>query len=160
MLRPAARLRAAARSTIDGCEYREGLNAVRVSGGVAGNVIPDECVVEVNFRFAPDRSREQAQAHVREVFDGLRRRRASTRRRARCRAWTRRRPREFLGAIGRPPRAKLGWTDVARFAALGVPALNYGPGDPNLAHKQDEHVEIDKIIEGADVVRRWLTTAA
>src|SRR5207253_7106738 len=57
--------------TIDGCEYHEGLNAVRIAGGVAGNVIPDECVVEVNFRFAPDRDEDAAAAHVREIFDGF-----------------------------------------------------------------------------------------
>jgi succinyl-diaminopimelate desuccinylase len=143
--------------TIDGCEFREGLNAVRISAGVAGNVIPDECVVEVNFRFAPDRSEAQAQAHVREVFDGFDVDVVDSAPGA-LPGLDAEPAREFLGVIGRPPRAKLGWTDVARFAALGIPALNYGPGDPNLAHKQDEHVEIDKIIEGADVVRRWLTT--
>ncbi|MGA8113899.1 MAG: succinyl-diaminopimelate desuccinylase, partial [Actinocatenispora sp.] len=61
----------ARRVTIDGCEYREGLNAVRITGGVAGNVIPDECQVEINFRFAPDRTVADAEAHLREVFDGL-----------------------------------------------------------------------------------------
>lgn len=143
--------------TIDGCEFREGLNAVRIGGGVAGNVIPDECVVEVNFRFAPDRSEAQAQAHVREVFDGFDVDVVDSAPGA-LPGLDAAPAREFLGVIGRPPRAKLGWTDVARFATLGIPALNYGPGDPNLAHKQDEHVEIDKIVEGADVVRRWLTT--
>jgi succinyl-diaminopimelate desuccinylase len=141
--------------TIDGCTYREGLNAVRITGGVAGNVIPDECQVEVNYRFAPDRTEVEAAAHVRDVFadfavevndsapgalPGL----------AAAPA------REFLDVVGRPAQAKLGWTDVARFAALGVPALNYGPGDPNLAHSREERVEISKIRSGADVLRRWL----
>ncbi|MET7421865.1 succinyl-diaminopimelate desuccinylase [Dactylosporangium sp. NPDC005555] len=142
--------------TIDGCEFREGLNAVRIGGGVAGNVIPDACVVEVNFRFAPDRSEEQAVAHVRDVLDGFDLEVVDSAPGA-LPGLDAPPAREFLAAIGQPPRAKLGWTDVARFAALGVPALNYGPGDPNLAHKQDEHVELDKIAEGADVVRRWLT---
>lgn len=56
---------------IDGCVYREGLSAVRIDGGIAGNVIPDAASVTVNFRFAPDRSVEQALAHVHEVFAGL-----------------------------------------------------------------------------------------
>ncbi|GAA1522041.1 succinyl-diaminopimelate desuccinylase [Dactylosporangium maewongense] len=144
---------------IDGCEFREGLNAVRIGGGVAGNVIPDECVVEVNFRFAPDRSEEQAAAHVREVLAGFELEIVDSAPGA-LPGLDAPAAREFLAAIGQPPRAKLGWTDVARFATLGVPALNYGPGDPNLAHKQDEHVELDKIVEGADVVRRWLTAGA
>jgi len=141
---------------IDGCEYREGLNAVQIAGGVAGNVIPDECRVEVNFRFAPDRSEEEAQAHVREVFDGY------------AVAVTDSAPgalpglgtpvaKEFLAAVGQPARAKLGWTDVSRFAGLGIPALNFGPGDPNLAHTREEHVEVEKIRAGAVVLRRWLT---
>jgi succinyl-diaminopimelate desuccinylase len=140
---------------IDGCRYREGLQAVRISGGVAGNVVPDECVVTVNFRFAPDRDAAAAERHVREVFDGFEL------------AVTDLSPgalpglgapaaQEFLAATGTVATAKYGWTDVSRFAALGIPALNYGPGDPNLAHTREEHVETARITEGVDVLRRFL----
>jgi succinyl-diaminopimelate desuccinylase len=140
---------------IDGCRYREGLQAVRIAGGVAGNVVPDECVVAVNFRFAPDRDVEAATAHVREVFDGLELAVVDSAPGAR--------PgldapvaREFLAATGSTASAKYGWTDVARFAALGIPALNFGPGDPNLAHTVDEHVDTRKITTGTAQLRRFL----
>jgi len=151
------RLRAyeARRVRIDDLEYREGLNAVGISGGVAGNVIPDECVVAVNYRFAPDRSEEEALAHVHDIFigfdvtctdsvagalPGLSRPSAAA----------------FVAAMGGEPRAKLGWTDVARFSALGVPAVNYGPGDPHLAHSKDEYVDINQIYRCEDRMRAWL----
>ncbi|MDT4986394.1 MAG: succinyl-diaminopimelate desuccinylase, partial [Micromonosporaceae bacterium] len=140
---------------IDGCEYQEGLNAVGIGGGVAGNVIPDECHVDVNYRFAPDRTEDVAATHVRDLFAGF----GVEILDSAPAAWpglTAAPAREFLDVVGQPARAKLGWTDVARFATLGVPALNYGPGDPNLAHAPDERVEIDKIRAGADVLRRWL----
>lgn len=142
--------------TIDGCTYREGMNAVRVTGGVAGNVIPDACELEVNFRFAPDRSQADAEAHLREVFDGFPLAVTDTAPGA-LPGLTAPPAQDFLAAVGAAPAAKLGWTDVARFAALGIPALNYGPGDPNLAHARDERVELTKIREGAAVLRRWLT---
>ena len=146
----------AQRVEIDGCEYREGLQAVRIAGGVAGNIVPDECVVTVNFRFAPDRTVDTAAEHVREVFAGL------------DVSVTDSAPgalpglgapaaREFLDATGTTARAKYGWTDVSRFAALGIPALNYGPGDPNLAHTREEHVDVGQITRSADVLRRFLT---
>lgn len=148
----------ARRVTVDGCEYREGLNAVRINGGVAGNVVPDRCTVEVNYRFAPDRSPEQAEAHVREVFADFEV--AITDLAAGALPGLEAAPaQEFLAAVGTAPIGKLGWTDVARFAALGTPALNFGPGDPNLAHHPDEHVEIGKIRDGAAVLRRWLSVA-
>jgi succinyl-diaminopimelate desuccinylase len=140
---------------IDDCTYREGLNAVRVSGGVASNVIPDACEVEVNFRFAPDRSTDQAVEHVREVFDGFEVEVVDLAPGA-LPGLTAPPAKEFLDTIGTPPQGKLGWTDVSRFAALGVPALNFGPGDPNLAHTREEHVEIEKIRDGAAVLHRWL----
>jgi succinyl-diaminopimelate desuccinylase len=140
---------------IDGCEYREGLNAVRIRGGVAGNVIPDECEVEINFRFAPDRSVEAAAGYVREVFAGYEVQVTDTAAGA-LPGLTGEPAGELLAAVCVPPAAKLGWTDVARFAALGVPALNFGPGDPNLAHTREERVEIAKIQEAASVLRRWL----
>jgi succinyl-diaminopimelate desuccinylase len=144
------------RVVIDGCEYREGLNAVRIEGGVSGNVVPDRCTVTVNYRFAPDRSEAEALAHVQEVLapfecvptdmaPG-----ALPRLQEPAAA-------EFVEAVGGEPVAKLGWTDVARFAALGVPAVNFGPGDPNLAHTREEYVEIPRIAECERVLRSYLT---
>lgn len=141
--------------TIDGCQYREGLNAVRIAGGVAGNVIPDECVVSVNYRFAPDRSEAAALAHLQDVFAGYELEVTDSAPGA-LPGLTAPVAQEFLAAVGQQPRGKLGWTDVSRFAALGIPALNYGPGDPNLAHTRDEHVEVPHIRECAAVLRRFL----
>ncbi len=140
---------------IDGCEYREGLNAVRIDGGVAGNVIPDECRVTVNYRFAPDRTEADAAAHLEEVFHGYRLKVTDSAPGAPP-GLTAAPAQEFLVIVGEPPAAKLGWTDVARFAGLGIPALNYGPGDPNLAHTREERVELAKIRSGAAVLAGWL----
>lgn len=143
------------RVTIDGCEYREGLHAVGIRGGVAGNVIPDACEVEVNYRFAPDRGVEDASAHVREVCEGFEVELLDAAPGA-LPGLTAPPAADLLAAVDAAPQAKLGWTDVSRFAARGVPALNFGPGDPNLAHSRDERVETPKIVAGVDVLRRWL----
>ncbi|WP_395294502.1 succinyl-diaminopimelate desuccinylase [Kitasatospora hibisci] len=147
----------ARRVEIDGLEYREGLNAVRIDGGVAGNVIPDECVVTVNFRYAPDRSEADAEKHLREVFDGFE---VSVTDSAPGALPGLGQPaaQAFLAATGGVARAKFGWTDVARFSALGVPAVNYGPGDPNLAHKREEHCSLTAIAETEERLRAWLTS--
>src|SRR5690606_12616451 len=144
---------------IDGLEYREGLNAVRISGGVAGNVIPDRCDVTVNYRFAPSKSREDAAAFIHDFFadadeieiedvasgalPGLEAPLAS----------------RFVDAVAKPPLAKKGWTDVSRFSALGIPAVNFGPGDPTLAHTDDERVPPAQIEHCADALRAWLSHA-
>jgi succinyl-diaminopimelate desuccinylase len=146
----------ARRVTIDGCEYREGLNAVRINGGHAGNVIPDRCDVEVNYRFAPDRTPAEAEAHMIEVFAGFETVLTDVAPGA-LPGLTAAPAQEFLAAVGQPPVGKLGWTDVSRFAALGIPALNFGPGDPNVAHAVHEHVELTKIRAGAEMLERWLT---
>ncbi|EHK83354.1 succinyl-diaminopimelate desuccinylase [Saccharomonospora azurea] len=140
---------------IDGLTYREGLQAVRVSGGVAGNVVPDEAVLAVNHRFAPDVSVEQAEEHVRTVFDGYditvvdRSPGALPGLSAPATA-------ELVRAAGGEVAAKLGWTDVARFAALGMPAVNFGPGDPTLAHTRQEHVRTRDIRRVTEVLRTLL----
>ncbi|MEC3979741.1 succinyl-diaminopimelate desuccinylase [Amycolatopsis sp. H20-H5] len=141
---------------IDGLIYREGLQATKVGGGVAGNVVPDEAVLTINHRFAPDRSAEEAEKHLREVFDGydvsvvdlsggalpgLSVPAAA----------------ELVAAAGGQAAAKLGWTDVARFAALGMPAVNFGPGDPTLAHTRQEHVRAGEIRQVARILRTFLT---
>jgi succinyl-diaminopimelate desuccinylase len=141
---------------VDGLSYHEGLNAVGISGGVAGNVIPDECTVSVNFRFAPDRSPEQAADHVREVFGGWEVVITDVAGGARP-GLLEPAAASFVLAMGGQPRAKLGWTDVARFAALGIPAVNFGPGDPQLAHTRDEHVPVAQIEQCEARMFTWLT---
>lgn len=142
---------------VDGLVYREGLNAVGIRGGVAGNVIPDECVVEVNYRFAPDRDAELAERHVRDVFAGFEVEVTDIAEGARP-GLTDPLAEAFLAAVGGEARPKYGWTDVARFAALGIPAVNYGPGDPSLAHADDERVPLDQIARCERGLRAWLTS--
>lgn len=148
------------RPVIDGLEYREGLNAVRIEGGVAGNVIPDACVVTVNYRYAPDRDERQALEHVREVFEGcgVAELVVDDSAGGALPGLSHPAARAFVEAVGGTPRPKFGWTDVARFQALGVPAVNYGPGDPNLAHKRDERVEVAVIERCERRLRSWLTS--
>ncbi len=145
----------ARKPVIDGLEYHEGLNAVLISGGVATNVLPDECVVTVNYRFAPDTSEAEALVFVKDFFDGfdlevtdsapgalpgLRVPAAAA----------------FIDSVGGTVNPKFGWTDVARFTGLGIPAVNYGPGDPMLAHKQEEFVPIEQLRSCEATLRKWL----
>jgi succinyl-diaminopimelate desuccinylase len=150
------------RPVIQGCEYREALQAVVVSGGVAGNVVPDVATVTLNRRFAPDRTEAEAADEVRTLL-----------------APALEEGDEVVvvdSAPAAPPgldnpilrslidrhqlavTAKLGWTDVARFAALGVPACNLGPGDATLAHTKDEHVERASLDRAYEVLHAVLTT--
>jgi succinyl-diaminopimelate desuccinylase len=136
--------------------YREGLNAVAITGGVAGNVIPDDAVVTVNYRFAPSRDAAQAAAVVTELFADFDVRIVDLAEGAR--------PgidhplvRAFLTAIGADAKPKYGWTDVARFSALGIPAVNFGPGDPILAHADDERIPVAEIDRYQRRLWTWLT---
>jgi len=141
---------------VDGLTYREGLNAVRISGGIAGNVIPDKCVIEINYRFAPDKSPAEADAYVRKVLDGYPVRVLDVAAGARP-GLDQPAAAEFLGAVGGQPSAKLGWTDVARFSSMGIPAVNFGPGDPTKAHADDENCPADDVIACRDALIRWLS---
>jgi succinyl-diaminopimelate desuccinylase len=152
----------ARRPVIQGCEFREALQAVHVSGGVAGNVVPDVATVTLNRRFAPDRTVAEAAAEVRALLvdvleDGDEVRLVDSAPGA-------------LPGLDNPVlrslvedhhltvTAKLGWTDVARFAAAGVPACNLGPGDASLAHSADEHVDRASLDRAYAVLRAVLTT--
>ena len=118
-------------------------------------MIPDECVVTVNYRFAPDRSVDEAIAHVAEVFDGF----AVTvvdEAPGALPGLDRPAAADFVSAVGEAPRPKFGWTDVARFSALGIPAINFGPGDPALAHTRDEHVPVEQLDSCLARMRGWL----
>ncbi len=145
----------AAQVEVDGLRYREGLNAVGIAGGIAGNVIPDVASVTVNYRFAPSKTVDDAEAHVREVFDGFRLEIVDLAPGARP-GLGHPAAQAFLASVGAQPRPKFGWTDVARFTALGVPAVNFGPGDPALAHAADEHVPVEQLRFCEQAMRDWL----
>jgi succinyl-diaminopimelate desuccinylase len=140
---------------VDGLTYREGLNAVRISGGIVGNVIPDRCVIEVNYRFAPDKSPAEAETYVREVLDGYSVHVLDVAAGARP-GLDQPAAAEFLRAVGGHATAKLGWTDVARFSSMGIPAVNFGPGDPTKAHADDEFCPADEVVACRDALVRWL----
>ncbi|MCH1882606.1 succinyl-diaminopimelate desuccinylase [Agrococcus sp. ARC_14] len=143
---------------VEGLRYREGLNAVMISGGVATNVIPDECVVQVNYRFAPSRSVEEATSHVVDLFEGFDVRVVDASAGARP-GLDAPLAKEFIEAVGATPQPKYGWTDVARFSALGIPAVNFGPGDPSKAHADDESVPVAQIVATEESLRTWLSRA-
>ena len=145
----------ARKPVIDGLEYHEGLNAVFITGGVAGNVLPDVCTVSVNYRFAPDRSEAEAAAYVTEFFAGFEVAVTDSAPGA-LPGLDRPAAKEFVDAVGGEVNPKFGWTDVARFSALGMPAVNFGPGDPMLAHKQEEFVPMAQIVRCESVLRTWL----
>lgn len=140
---------------VDGLTYREGLNAVQIRGGVAGNVIPDECSVHVNYRFAPNKSPEQAQALMTEQFDGFEMEVVDLSPAARP-GLDLPAAKDFVAAVGGTPSPKYGWTDVARFSALGIPAVNFGPAHPNKCHQDDEYCPVVQLDQCADALRRWL----
>ncbi|GAA3527477.1 succinyl-diaminopimelate desuccinylase [Aeromicrobium panaciterrae] len=140
---------------IDGLTYREGLNAVGISGGVAGNVVPDEAAVMVNYRFAPDRTEEEAHLHLQEVFEGFGLTVTDSAPGARP-GLTEPATAAFVANVGGTVLPKFGWTDVAQFTVLGIPAINYGPGNPMYAHKADEHVPIEQLRRVHQTMASWL----
>ena len=130
---------------IDGCQFRESLQAVAVGGGVAGNVVPDRADLTLGYRYAPDRDVEAAEAALREMLapvlgegDLFERTEYSP---AALPGLGHPVLQRLIGEHGLTVRAKLGWTDVAFFAERGIPAANFGPGDSTLAHTAEERVE-------------------
>lgn len=145
--------------SVDGLEYRESLNAVLMHAGVATNVIPDLAVVTVNYRFAPSRSLAEAEVILRELFQGFDFKLVDAAAGARPGMDTKL-AQDFVAATGVGVGPKYGWTDVARFAELGIPAVNYGPGDPSLAHADNEHVPVGHLFDVESGLRNWLTGSA
>jgi succinyl-diaminopimelate desuccinylase len=143
---------------LDGCTYAEQLQVVSVEGGVAGNVVPDRAEVVINHRFAPDRRTAEAEASLHQWLDPLLEAEAGD-------EWELidsgdgappSLDHPLLAALlektGAPPKAKVGWTDVASFWEHGVPAANFGPGDPLLAHHPEERVSRAQLERARDVL--------
>lgn len=151
---------------VDGLEFRESLSVVRVEGGIANNVIPEAASMTVNYRFAPSKRADDALAWVRSLFEGTG---ATIEVDDLCEGA---RPgadspvaerfltvaRRIAAERGTELRlsAKVGWTDVARFTQVGVPAMNFGPGDPLLAHTRDEHAPVSDIVRVHDTLRAFV----
>lgn len=141
---------------VDGLDYRESLNAVAIHAGIAGNVIPDLCEVEINYRFAPAKSAAQAQDHIQAVFSQFEVEFVDVAEGARPGLDTAL-AQQLLVSTGQSARPKYGWTDVARFSALGIPAINYGPGDPSLAHADNENLPVGHLFDVEKGLRSWLS---
>jgi succinyl-diaminopimelate desuccinylase len=146
------------RVEIDGCQFREGLQAVRMNAGVADNVVPDRAVMRVNHRFAPDRTYEEAAEHLREVLSEADELKVVEFAVAAPPGLDHPLLQALLAEAGGSYTGKLGWTDVARFAARGIPAVNFGPGDPVVAHTQEEHVSRADIDRVYSVIKNLIST--
>jgi succinyl-diaminopimelate desuccinylase len=148
---------------LDDCEYVEQLQAVAVEGGVAGNVVPDHASVTLNYRFAPDRDAAEARQFVAALLDGDLDPDLGDRLEVvdEVEGAPPSLDHPLLAALvtatGARPRAKVGWTDVASFWEHGIPAANFGPGDPLLAHHPDERVERASLERSRAVLERVLT---
>jgi succinyl-diaminopimelate desuccinylase len=149
------------RPLIDGCQFREAMQVVCVGGGKEGNVVPDQAFLTVNYRFAPDRSIEQAIEEVHSLVisdisddDTFEVKDVSP---AALPGISHPIMQRFIEKNSFTIEAKLGWTDVARFASHGIPAINFGPGDSTMAHRQDEFVDGEKIVETYQALARFLT---
>ena len=161
---------------VDGLIYQEGLNATLISGGNGTNVIPSECRVHVNYRFAPDKTLAEAKALMigegaeSELgngehpatggffhgFDIEMRDESPSARPGMSDPLVQSLVKLVEERTGRQPLAKLGWTDVARFSQLGVPAVNLGAGSPLLAHKNNEQVPNSDLTLMAGILIDWL----
>ena len=141
---------------IDGHKFREGLQAVKINGGVAGNVVPDEVTMTINHRFAPDTTPAEAEENMKKLFKDFNFQLLDVASGAPT-GLNNELIKDFVSKIGTVIAPKFGWTDVARFAAAGIPAINFGPGDPNLAHHPDEAVKIKQIEDVFASLKDWLT---
>jgi succinyl-diaminopimelate desuccinylase len=141
---------------IDGYKFREGLQAVKINGGVAGNVVPDLVTMTINHRFAPDTTAKVAEENMRKLFNNFDFKLMDAASAAPT-GLNNELIKNFVQAIATPIAPKFGWTDVARFAAAGIPAINFGPGDPNLAHHPSEVVKIKQIDDVYGSLKKWLS---
>ncbi len=146
----------AAKVMIDGLEYREGLQAVDIYGGVAGNVVPDSASITINYRFAPNKSADDAIAHLEQVFTGYQLEVVDFAEGA-LPGLSRPAAKQFIESVVGKPQPKFGWTDVARFSALGIPAVNFGPGFAALAHAPNEYVPVAQLHSTLSAMENWLS---
>jgi succinyl-diaminopimelate desuccinylase len=155
-----ARLAAAAppdHRTLDGLDFTEVVSVTRISGGIADNVVPDRVDCHVNYRYAPDRPAADADARLHELCGGDAETLEITSNAPSAPvAVTHPLVQQLIAAGELAVGPKQAWTPVAEFAAVGVPAVNFGPGDPAYAHKVDEQVAVGALVRGARTLECFL----
>jgi succinyl-diaminopimelate desuccinylase len=142
---------------VDGLAYRESLQIVRVDAGIANNVVPDRCEVVVNRRYAPACTHEEAVAETLALFTDADHAEVISDSAAAAPSLTHPLVAELVAAGSLDVRPKLGWTDVARFTQHGIAAVNFGPGDPELAHTREERVERSDLDQCLRVLSKFAT---
>ena len=144
--------------SLDGHVFREVLTPTLMSGGRGRNVVPDRCEINVNYRFAPGRTPEDAVAHLTTLVAG-RGEVIATDLSPSARPHASNALVLHLGTCGvTGVKTKQAWTDVARFDASGVPGVNFGPGTASQAHQRNEWTELSKVYDGYVIFERFLTT--
>jgi succinyl-diaminopimelate desuccinylase len=144
---------------VDGLVFREVVSAVAIEGGIADNVVPDRCVARLNYRYAPGRSREDAEARLRELADGAELAILGNSPPAHV-VVDRPLVQRLRGAGDFAVRPKQAWTPVAQFAEAGLDAVNLGPGATRFAHRRDEQVEIGELVRTYDALTRFASSAS
>lgn len=149
---------------VDGVTYQDVVTVTQAWTDSTRNVVPGEFHLNVNFRFAPSRSADTAVEELRAMVAAVEgigevgfkvvdiAPSAPPR-------LTEQSVQAFITSVGAPVTAKQAWTDVARFASVGVPALNYGPGLTSQAHQRGEYVPVDAVVDGWTRLRNFLTGA-
>jgi succinyl-diaminopimelate desuccinylase len=148
-------------SVIEGMSYRSSTTVTQArDGGRGRNVVPDRFVLNLNHRFAPDRTLDEAVAHVHALVGGRAEVEITDRSPAARPSAGHPLVKALVEAGVRAVEPKQAWTDVARFSALGIAAVNFGPGENAQAHQRNESTSLALIHEGYTILERWLASVA
>ena len=141
---------------IEGLEFKQVLSITKVSSGIANNVIPDEAILNINFRFSPEMTNDDAQNFINNMFSEFGEIEITSSSEGAMPNIENSNIKNFISSTGLSPNPKQAWTDIARFYSHGIASVNFGPGDPLLAHTADEHVSKKQLLESYELLMNFL----